>query len=153
MSAPAWLDEAKQRFIELEGVVKNNMSRHIPYRCPAGLITIGHGHNIESNGISDAAADLILEEDIRDAVNELDQRIPWWRDVPKPAGIVLFDLMMNMGWGDGVRGLSSFRSMLPAIRDGDYARAAELLLKSKYARDVKDRAKANAALLRSAHNG
>ena len=27
-----------------------------PYRCPAGKLTIGYGHNLEANGISEEIA-------------------------------------------------------------------------------------------------
>ena len=153
-SSPPWLDEAKDRIVRFEGEVRDDAGRHKLYRCPAGKMTIGHGHNIEDLGISDAVADLILEEDMAAALAELDQRIPWWRGHPKEVGIVLFDLMFNMGWGDGSRGLSSFKAMLPALRAQQYEYAARLLLRSKYARDTGDRAKANAALLgRAARSG
>ena len=153
-SSPPWLDEAKDRIIRFEGEVRDDAGRHALYRCPAGKMTIGHGHNVEDLGISDAVADLILEEDMAAALAELDQRIPWWREHPKEVGTVLFDMMFNMGWGDGSRGLSSFKAMLPALRAQQYEYAARLLLRSKYARDTGDRAKANAALLgRAARSG
>lgn len=152
-SSPPWLDEAKDRIVRFEGEVRDDAGRHKLYRCPAGKMTIGHGHNIEDLGISDAVADLILEEDLRDALADLDQHIPWWRDQPREVGIVLLDMIFNMGWGDGLRGLSSFRAMLPAIHAGQYEYAARLLLRSKYARDTGDRAKANASLLERAASG
>ena len=153
-AAPPWLDEAKQRIIGFEGEVRNKAGRHALYRCPAGKLTIGHGHNVEDLGLSDAVVDMIDEENLAAALAELDQRIPWWREHPKEVGIVLFDMMFNMGWGDGTGGLSSFRAMLPAIRAQQYEYAARLMRRSKYARDVGDRAKENAALLeRAAQSG
>lgn len=153
-AAPPWLDEAKDRAVRFEGEVRDVAGRHALYRCPAGKMTIGHGHNIEDLGISDAVADMMLEEDMAAALAELDQRISWWRDQPREVGIVLLDMIFNMGWGDGLRGLSSFRAMLPAIRAGQYEYAARLLRRSEYASDVGDRAKENAALLeRAAQSG
>ena len=78
---------------------------------------------------------------------------PLSADPPREVGIVLLDMVFNMGWGDGLRGLSSFRAMLPAIHAGQYEYAARLLLRSKYARDTGDRAKANASLLERAASG
>lgn len=151
---PPWLDEAKDRFVQFEGQNKDSRGRHQLYRCESGKLTIGHGHNIDDLGISDAVADLILEEDIRDALAELDQRIPWWRDQPKGAGIVILDLMLNMGWmNEDGGGLHTFKATLPAIRDGQYEFAANLLLRSQYARQVGARAKLNAAMLRRATDG
>ena len=35
-----------------------------PYRCPAGKLTIGYGHNLEANGISEEIANQLLHEDL-----------------------------------------------------------------------------------------
>jgi len=34
-----------------------------PYRCTAGKLTIGYGHNLDDLGISQRIADMLLEED------------------------------------------------------------------------------------------
>lgn len=36
-----------------------------PYRCTAGKLTIGYGHNLDDLGISQRVADMLLEEDLK----------------------------------------------------------------------------------------
>ena len=49
------------------------------YTDTVGVPTIGYGHNL-NEPISEAAALQILSDDVSIAVNELDDRMDWWRD-------------------------------------------------------------------------
>ena len=48
----------------VETLIRHESLELMPYRCTAGKLTIGAGHNIEDNGISKKAAEFILKEDI-----------------------------------------------------------------------------------------
>ena len=42
-----------------------------PYKCPVGKLTIGYGHNLEDNGLSQSVCEYILIEDIEEAKRNL----------------------------------------------------------------------------------
>lgn len=149
---PEFLERTKL----LEGTAKRG-SRHVPYVCTSGALTVGYGHNLDT-GISERIAQLMLEEDIEVAANMLDRNIAWWRQAPWAVQAVLLDMCFNMGWGTGKSGLSSIKSFLDAMFTRKYRAAADMLWlpglpaaqqRYKYARDVKERARLNAELLRS----
>jgi len=107
-----------------------------PYYCTAGKLTIGVGRNLESNGISKAEAYFMLENDVINVMAELDDQIPWWRDLSEVRKRVLVDMAFNMG----TFGLMKFKKTLESIHKGDYASAAEEMLDSKWAKQVGQRA-------------
>ena len=113
------------------------------YQDSLGFWTIGYGRLIDKRrggGISQAEAEYLLDNDISTTIEECDVHIPWWRNLDPVRQLVMLDLMFNMGWGGGKRGLSTFRNTLSAIEANDYAKAAAGLRKSKWADQVKSRA-------------
>jgi lysozyme len=107
-----------------------------PYRDTMGKLTVGCGHNLDDRGISLNAALFILNEDIDLTLAELDARIPWWRGLDEVRQRVVANLAFNMG----VPKLLGFRRMLDALKDGRNDDAADELLDSVYAWQVKGRA-------------
>jgi lysozyme len=120
-----------------------------PYRCPAGKLTIGYGFNLEE-GIPEFIADDLLDYSISIARRDL-------RSVLYPNGILtaknitntrlraLIDLMYNLGKTKFL----TFKKMIQAIKEGDWNKAADELLNSKYAEQVGIRAIENAERLRN----
>ena len=119
------VDEAKRRY---------------PYICSSGKLTIGIGHNLDAKGVSDRVIALMLEEDIDDAVAELDHALPWWRQLSDARQEVLVNMCFNMGIGTATKGLLSFRNTLAAVERGDYEAAARGMAASKWAVQVGQRA-------------
>lgn len=107
----------------------------LPYKCPTGHLTIGYGHNLE-NGISAAAAEFILQEDLARAERAVKDAFPWWWKLDDARQFVLVDMAFNMG----LAGLRGFKKMLAAVESGDYKRASKEMLDSKWAFQVKGRA-------------
>ena len=132
------LDRLKNRLRVSEGW------RSHPYRDTVGKLTIGFGHNLDAKGITPRAGDVILSDDIEDAIRDLDA-IPWWRQLSSARQSVLADMSFNMG----IRGLLTFRNTLEAMRTGDYEAAADGMLASKWARQVGRRADRLAAIMRT----
>lgn len=126
-----------------EGVVKHN-SKHILYFDHLGKPTIGHGRLLmEGGGLSNQEADLLLENDIKHIILEMDNRMLWWRgesDVRKRA-------LINMAYQLGVGGLMGFKRMLWACQHGRYKEAAEEALDSKWAKQTPARARRIANML------
>jgi lysozyme len=109
------------------------------YRCPAGYLTIGYGRNIEANGITKEEAESFLINDILQAE----------RDARKFLGDVAFDklnlvrqcVVINMAFNLGFAKLSKFVRLKAALIDQDFERAALSMEQSKWATQVKNRAK------------
>lgn len=140
-----------------EGCRRDANGRHIAYRCPAGALTIGYGHNLDANpikglgvgmkagmgggpgagsAISEVEAREILSRDVRAVAVQLDARLPWWRQVGEARSAVLLNMAFNMG----VDGLLSFTNTLEAVREGRWADAKSGMLASRWAGQVKSRA-------------
>lgn len=115
------------------------------YLCPAGVLTIGYGHNCEAwpvlgvhhegDHISREKAEELLVEDVFGVAGELDDRLPWWRELSEPRQAVL----LNMAYNLGLSRLKGFVKMLYALEEGDWNRAAREMLDSKWAVQVKGR--------------
>ena len=116
------------------------------YKDTVGKWSIGVGRNLTDNGISTAEADVMLDNDVADVIQELDRNTPWWRAMPEPAQRALANMLFNMGWPR----LSGFKMMLGALEAGDYGAAADHCLDSKWAGQVGRRATRIATLFRTA---
>lgn len=120
--------------------------RLTPYKDTVGVLTIGYGRNLDYVGISEAEADVMLENDLRRTITDCDRLFPWWRDMPEPAKRALANMCFNLGAGR----LSSFKVMLAALKRGDYSGAATAALDSKWAKQVGQRANRVAELYKQA---
>lgn len=114
------------------------------YRDTVGKYTIGVGHNLSDNGISDLIIDALLDEDITIALSSLEKCLPDYESHSEDVQIALADLMFNIG---GNR-FAGFKKMLAALDSRNYTLAAAELLDSRYAKQVGDRALNNARLIR-----
>lgn len=117
-----------------EGAVRDADGMHVPYRCPAGWLTIGYGHNLDYNPVpglgiwsrlNEEQARRLLEADILDMQKRLEGCLPWTAGLDAVRYCVLVNMAFNMGMG----GLLKFKNMLAAAKRGDYEDAAcEMLL-------------------------
>lgn len=115
-----------------------------PYKCTAGKITIGVGRNIQDIGITKAEAMFMLDTDIDRVELELDCNIDWWRNVSEYRQRALANMCFNMG----IKRLLGFKNMLLAMKQGDFNKAADEALNSNWAKQVGDRAKRIADMIR-----
>jgi len=106
------------------------------YLCSAGYITIGVGRNLEDRGLSDAEIEFLLDNDVIIVENELTKAFPWWKDMSEIRQRVLADMAFNMG----VPRLKGFKNALAAMKEGDYAEAADEMMDSIWAKQVGTRA-------------
>jgi lysozyme len=107
-----------------------------PYRCSAGKLTIGYGHNLDANGITEEDADRMLHNDILLCTLELNKFLPWWSSHPENVQQVLVNMCFNLG----ITTLLEFKRSLGYIRDQKYSAAAVELRKSKWYGQVGSRA-------------
>lgn len=132
------LDKLKKQLIKHEGL------RLVAYTDTTGNPTLGVGHNLHTP-ISIQAANQILMDDICTAMNDLSTHLPWWNRLDEVRQRVLVDMCFNLG----IKGLMGFVHTLEAIKAGEYARAAELMLQSVWAKQVPTRAARLAQMMAS----
>lgn len=84
----------------------------------------------------------MLDNDIRKFTAEVFDTFPWAAALDKSRQNVLINMAFNMGTGTvkPQKGLRSFKRTLAAIKAGEYEKAADMMLQSKWAKQVGDRA-------------
>ena len=115
-----------------EMLIRHEGLRLTPYRCTAGKLTIGVGRNLDDVGISEDEAMFMLRNDIARVGRELTASLSFWDSLSLNRQIVLMDMCFNLG----LAGLLAFKRMLAALEAGDYDKAADEMLDSKWARQV-----------------
>lgn len=120
----------------------NEAYRRDMYLDSEGIPTIGIGFNLEE-GFSLAESKLILDHRLGKLKEALRAKITSYPHVGAIRKIVFQDMAYNLG----IPRLLGFKKMLAAIDRGDYQLAATELLDSRYARQVKGRARRNALMM------
>lgn len=110
-----------------------------------GHPTIGTGRCLDTNGITEAEAQVLLGNDVAKVTAQLDAALPWWRAMSVPRQAVLASMAFQMG----IAGVLRFRNTLHAMEDGHYAAASAGMLESLWARQTPARAGRLAAMLRA----
>jgi len=131
----ALLAKIKKHIKRYEGFVS------LVYDCPAGYASVGYGRNLETKGITKEEAEYLLLNDIQDSVNFLSKKFSNFDNFPDFAKIALIDMHFNLG----SKGLSNFKKMCKAVKEENWELASQELLDSKYATQVKKRARMNAS--------
>jgi len=116
-----------------------------PYVDSVGKLTIGVGRNLTDKGITMAESIYLLAGDVTSATDDLYKALPWVSGIDEARRGAFINLAFNLG----INGLLSFVNMLGYARNGQWDKAAEHLLKSKYAGQVGDRAVRLAEQLRT----
>lgn len=108
------------------------------YKDTVGVWTVGYGHAHVAPGTvwTQAQAEAQLVEDVRKHNAELTKRIPWIETLDPVRRRVL----QNMAFNLGIDGLLGFKNTLEFVRTGQYAKAADGMLASLWAQQVKGRA-------------
>lgn len=142
------MDPRQRRMIELhEG--------RIPYAYQDSLKywTIGVGHLVDERRggrLPDHIIDALLDHDLEVTEKELDRALPWAKALDPVRRAVLIDMTFNLGIepfdGDGNRDWPIF---VGQVRDGLYEDAAHNMLSTLWARQVGQRARRLAEMMRS----
>lgn len=148
------MEEWCQRLIQAEGMVLK------PYRCPAGKLTIGVGHCLDTNplspeeqralgdymhGITENGAKMLLRNDIKRAYEALPLIVKNFSDLSDDRQYALLDMCFQLG----PRGLRHFKNMIRSIERDNFAMAAYECLASLYAVQTPQRAKRVALALKT----
>jgi len=105
------------------------------YKDTTGHWTIGWGHNLEAKGISKKVANLLLDEDLEEAINDCKEKIDFFDQLSVTHQYILVNMAFNMGIG----GLLSFKRMLAHMKEGDFINAAKELENSLAFKEVPNR--------------
>jgi lysozyme len=118
------------------------------YSDSLGYTTIGYGRLIDKRkggGISQQEAEYLLQNDISGVIQALERQITFWNRLNEPRKAVL----LNMAFQMGVAGLMKFKRTLSLIEIGEYAEAADNMLKSLWAKQTPNRANRLAEQMRT----
>ena len=129
-----------------ETITRHEGSRLDMYQDTLGIWTIGVGHNIQEKGISPKVMEIMLQEDLEEAISELKRSVSFFSRMPEQVQEALVNLSFNMG----IPRLMQFRNTLAYLRDGEFESAADELLDSRYAEQVGHRALEVADMIRTA---
>lgn len=98
--------------------------------------TVGVGRNIEDRGLRDDEIDLMLSNDIEEAVGIAHSLVPQFDKL----GDVRQEVLVNMAFNMGMPKLSGFKRFFAALSDHNYSQAADEMKDSAWYRQVGDRA-------------
>lgn len=137
------VERLKQTLVRHEGTgpVKNN--RFFPYKCPAGYTTIGIGRNLDAKGISEDEAELMLKNDIAEAIGLCRILFPVFDQLNDVRQEALVNMMFNLG----LLGLSKFKKFVAAVNNRNWDVAAQEMENSLWFKQVGNRAKELQAMI------
>lgn len=148
VTLPAAFSDNKWRVMTNRKKLKQLIALHeglelTPYRCPSNKLSIGYGRNLEDRGISKSEADFMMINDIDAAEHELAVNVNCYQFLSHVRRAVLIDMLYNMGWPT----LSQFKRFFAALDQKDYSTAAEEMLDSRWAGQVKTRSSRLAVMM------
>lgn len=126
-------------------LVRDEGYSRFPYKCTAGAITIGIGHNLEATPLPEPVILALLGIDI-DEAEKTAKRLygaELFESLSDNRKLALLNLCFNLGF----QRLSQFFETNELIKATKWKEAAAQLLKSKYATQVKSRASRIAEML------
>lgn len=118
----------------VDQLVEHEGLRLKAYTDSVGKLTIGVGRNLSDKGITSGEAFVLLDHDIDEAFHDL-AKFSWFSALDPVRQRILVDMRFNLG----PHRFRGFRQMIHAVAIGDYYQAAEQMLASKWANQVKDR--------------
>ncbi len=110
-------------------------------------LSIGYGRNLQDNGISKDEAEYLFDNDFNRTQKDLSS-VSWYHQTPAGVQDALFNMCFNLG----LTKLLGFKKMIKAILEKNYNQAAREALDSKWAKQVGDRAKDVALMIRNAND-
>lgn len=113
-----------------------------PYTDTVGKLTIGVGRNLTDVGISEEEAHVLLDHDLDQCVADL-ATFDWFHRLDAIRQRVLIDMRFNLGPSR----FRAFKQTLAAVASGDYVKASDSMLKSKWSQQVGQRARTLARMM------
>ena len=126
----------------IEMIKKHEGFRGMPYEDTRGYPTIGYGTKLP---ITEEEAELLLKHRLDEKILKLSEKESFYLDLPERAQ----EVIANMAYQMGVGGVLRFKKMWAALKEGDYKKAANEMLDSRWAKQTPNRAKELAEIIRS----
>jgi lysozyme len=136
-----WIQQTTERIRKHEGIILK------PYKDSVGILTIGYGRNLESKGITLKEADVLLRNDVFECIRYA-EILPWFDELDDVRKSVIVEMLFNLG----PKRFMSFKGMIEAIANGQFEIAADEMLDSLWAKQVKGRARTLAQLMNTGGN-
>lgn len=126
--------------------------RYSPFLDTVGILTSGVGHNMEERPLpedwkfplSDTQVNMVLAHDLSGVFKDLDTFFPWWRKLSYARQRVCANMVFNLG----IVRFQGFKNTIEFIKSGQYEKAANAMLSSKWAQQVGERAKRLAKMMK-----
>jgi lysozyme len=131
----------------IEQLKRHEGVRTHAYQCTANMTTVGVGRNIDEDGgigLSIDEIEFLLENDIKRCKQELIS-FPWFSQIDS----VRQDALVNLCFNLGMTRLLGFKNALTAMSVGDYDKAADEFMDSRWAKQVGSRAEEVCAMIRT----
>lgn len=126
-----------------ESILKEHEGfRSKAYQCTEGKTTVGYGRNLDDKGVSVEEALYLLANDILECEADL-ASMPYWEALNDTQKAALIDMRFCLG----PSGYRQFKKMEAALIAKDYKEAAAQVLDSRFATQVKGRARDIADML------
>lgn len=126
----------------LEQIELHEGRRAKPYVDSVGKITIGVGRNLTDRGLREDEIDYLYMNDLREATDDA-KTFPWFTGLNDARQAVVIDMCFNLG----LTKFQKFKQTIAAIASGDYVKASDSMLKSKWASQVGKRAQTLARMM------
>ena len=117
-------------------LIRDEGLRLTSYRDTLGHLTIGVGHLIlrgeHFTTITREQAMALLDQDIAISERRLSNIFPPWRSIDEVRQLAMLNLTFNLGYK-----LAAFKRFLHAAKSGDWEKAADQLMQSRWYKQVK----------------
>jgi lysozyme len=120
-----------------ESVKANEGFRDRVYKDTLGFDTIGYGFAIKNLLVEEDIAGIILERKLFKLITDIYTRLPWVVKMPPKIEEVVVEMCYQLGIG----GFSKFKKTIAFLKYGDFEKAAEEMLDSRWAKQTPNRAK------------
>ena len=119
----------------IEDLKRHEGFRATPYMDTTGHLTVGYGLNLDA-GITEEEATMLLVHRVEKIRATLRKRLPCFSSLSEARQGVLINMSFNLG----VDGLMGFKQTLRYVAEGNYSAAADQMMGSRWADQVKGRA-------------
>ena len=130
----------------IEQIKESEGFRSKVYQCTEGFDTIGYGFAIKDLVLSEDICDTILERKISELKLRIQQKFPFYEDMPEAVQDVIVEMCYQMG----VSGFSKFRKTIDHFMRKDFKSASEEMLDSRWAKQTPNRAKKLSSYVKNA---
>ena len=118
------------------------------YPDSLGYLTIGVGRLIDkrrNGGITPDESAYLLNNDIKRKTAEVFAALPWVKDLDQ----IRLNVLINMAFQMGIDGLLAFKTTLSLVQGGNYDKAAENMILSKWHSQTPERCERLAKQMRT----